>query len=233
VAWLVAFAGVDGLLALGLRLLLGLVVLALLVALVVAQTVAGVVTGGRPAGRSASEFAVQGSQPISAPPSEPTPVLGSDLGGIVVQLASSWLGVPYVFGGCSRSGVDCSCLECPTSASASGTATDKCTYSREIRSSRAGVHGVLGRAFRRCPPSALTCPRKTEAWSGLSPERLASKCRHRGPSSSPCVGRERVLGASRAVTQACGRWSVSTRMPTALSPRRRSKPAYRVLEDSS
>lgn len=27
-----------------------------------------------------------------------------------VQVAQEWLGVPYVFGGCSRSGVDCSCL---------------------------------------------------------------------------------------------------------------------------
>jgi NlpC/P60 family len=110
VGWLVAVAGVDGLLALGLRLLLGLVVLALLVALVVAQTVAGVVLGGRPVGRSASEFVVLGSPPISAPRFEPTPMARSDLGGIVVQLARSWLGVPYVFGGCSRSGVDCSCL---------------------------------------------------------------------------------------------------------------------------
>ncbi len=28
----------------------------------------------------------------------------------VVHVAEQWLGVPYVFGGCSRSGVDCSCL---------------------------------------------------------------------------------------------------------------------------
>jgi cell wall-associated NlpC family hydrolase len=28
----------------------------------------------------------------------------------VVQLAEQWLGVPYVFGGCSTHGVDCSCL---------------------------------------------------------------------------------------------------------------------------
>ena len=28
----------------------------------------------------------------------------------IVQSAEQWLGVPYVFGGCSRSGVDCSCL---------------------------------------------------------------------------------------------------------------------------
>ena len=28
----------------------------------------------------------------------------------ILQLADSWIGVPYVFGGCSRRGVDCSCL---------------------------------------------------------------------------------------------------------------------------
>jgi cell wall-associated NlpC family hydrolase len=28
----------------------------------------------------------------------------------VVQVAQQWIGVPYVFGGCSRRGVDCSCL---------------------------------------------------------------------------------------------------------------------------
>lgn len=28
----------------------------------------------------------------------------------VVQVAERWMGVPYVFGGCSASGVDCSCL---------------------------------------------------------------------------------------------------------------------------
>jgi cell wall-associated NlpC family hydrolase len=28
----------------------------------------------------------------------------------IIQLAQSWLGVPYLFGGCSHGGVDCSCL---------------------------------------------------------------------------------------------------------------------------
>jgi cell wall-associated NlpC family hydrolase len=108
-ALLLAIAGFDGLLAFGLRLLVGLVVLALVVVLVVVQTAAGLLWGGRPVGRSASRFDVPASQPISAPRSEPTPVPRSDLGG-VVQIARSWLGVPHVFGGRSRSGVDCSCL---------------------------------------------------------------------------------------------------------------------------
>jgi cell wall-associated NlpC family hydrolase len=61
---------------------------------------------------------------VVAPPPPPTPVPASapaapgpvPIGGPptvaadVVQIASSWLGVPYVFGGCSRTGVDCSCL---------------------------------------------------------------------------------------------------------------------------
>jgi cell wall-associated NlpC family hydrolase len=38
------------------------------------------------------------------------PPLSGDLNSRIVQLAQSWLGVPYVFGGCSRGGVDCSCL---------------------------------------------------------------------------------------------------------------------------
>src|SRR5436309_1284094 len=39
----------------------------------------------------------------------PTQMVGGDLGD-VVGLAREWLGVPYIFGGCSRRGVDCSCL---------------------------------------------------------------------------------------------------------------------------
>ena len=34
----------------------------------------------------------------------------TDLDSRIVQLAQAWLGVPYLFGGCSRGGVDCSCL---------------------------------------------------------------------------------------------------------------------------
>lgn len=42
-------------------------------------------------------------------PTSVSPVNG-DLSSHVVQLAQTWRGVPYVFGGCSRGGVDCSCL---------------------------------------------------------------------------------------------------------------------------
>jgi peptidoglycan DL-endopeptidase CwlO len=40
----------------------------------------------------------------------PTPALNTDWGSEIIRLAQTWLGVPYVFGGCSRDGVDCSCL---------------------------------------------------------------------------------------------------------------------------
>ena len=38
------------------------------------------------------------------------PARETDLGDRIVQLAQAWLGIPYLFGGCSRTGVDCSCL---------------------------------------------------------------------------------------------------------------------------
>jgi cell wall-associated NlpC family hydrolase len=40
----------------------------------------------------------------------PAPALNSDGGSEIIRLAQTWLGVPYLFGGCSRGGVDCSCL---------------------------------------------------------------------------------------------------------------------------
>ena len=42
--------------------------------------------------------------PVSAPMPPGAPVPG------VIGVAETWLGTPYVFGGCSRSGVDCSCF---------------------------------------------------------------------------------------------------------------------------
>jgi cell wall-associated NlpC family hydrolase len=44
-------------------------------------------------------------------PGFPTPTPGSwqDVGKVINQ-AYTWLGVPYAWGGCSRTGVDCSCL---------------------------------------------------------------------------------------------------------------------------
>jgi hypothetical protein len=45
---------------------------------------------------------VGGPVPAPVPPAAPVPG--------VIGVAETWLGTPYVFGGCSRSGVDCSCF---------------------------------------------------------------------------------------------------------------------------
>jgi len=81
-----------------------------LVVLLVAGSVATIVTGGhgsvRPAGANVS--AVHTRLPTPGPAAPPVP--GTDLGDRIVQLAQAWTGVPYLFGGCSRTGVDYSCL---------------------------------------------------------------------------------------------------------------------------
>lgn len=47
---------------------------------------------------------------VAAPPAAPLPVtVGRDLSG-AVDIARSWLGTPYLWGGCTRRGVDCSCF---------------------------------------------------------------------------------------------------------------------------
>ena len=102
--------GLDGLVRWAIGLVAGLMVLCLLVVVIVAGTLATIVTGGR---ASASPGAVHRS-PVQTvlPGPEPavSPEPGTEFGDRIVQLAQAWLGVPYVFGGCSRSGVDCSCL---------------------------------------------------------------------------------------------------------------------------
>jgi cell wall-associated NlpC family hydrolase len=100
--------GFDVLLGWVIRLLIAVVVVALIVALIVVQTVAGVLTGGN-AGPTTNPVGpgVAGT-PIAIP--EPTAGLPMGSGPGIVQLARAWLGVPYLFGGCTHAGVDCSCL---------------------------------------------------------------------------------------------------------------------------
>jgi hypothetical protein len=101
--------GFDTLLLWVLRALVALVVIGLLVTLIVVQTVAGVLTGGRPSQGTVPMAPPVAQAPVAIPlPGDP-PVVG-DMGGRIVQFAQLWLGVPYVFGGCTHAGVDCSCL---------------------------------------------------------------------------------------------------------------------------
>ncbi len=59
---------------------------------------------------SAQEEPSQPTAPQPAPTPEPAPPSGSGLGERAVQVAKSYLGVPYVWAGESREGVDCSGL---------------------------------------------------------------------------------------------------------------------------
>ena len=78
--------------------------------LIVVQTVASVLTGGQGGQRTGTPGSALALTPVAVP----VPIAGQsssvDLGSRVIQLAQVWLGVPYLFGGCSRAGVDCSCL---------------------------------------------------------------------------------------------------------------------------
>src|SRR4030088_826999 len=102
--------GFDTLLQWVLRTLVALVVIGLLVTLIVVQTVAGVLTGGRSSGATGTGAPVVGGIPIALPVPNPEPPRSVDLGSAIVELAQMWLGVPYLFGGCTRAGVDCSCF---------------------------------------------------------------------------------------------------------------------------
>jgi cell wall-associated NlpC family hydrolase len=102
--------GVDGLARWIVGAVVTFVCVGLLVALFVVQTVATLLTGGQTGEGGPKDAQPPASTTIRAP--EPTlePGLAAGLGSRVLQLAQTWLGVPYVFGGCSRGGVDCSCL---------------------------------------------------------------------------------------------------------------------------
>lgn len=87
-----------------------LLVAALMVVVIVVETIATVLSGG-----TGTQGGLPGSTPSPGPPvAIPVPTASTpvnvDLGARVIELAQTWLGVPYLFGGCSHGGVDCSCL---------------------------------------------------------------------------------------------------------------------------
>ena len=72
-----------------------------------ATILGGTLAGSAPAAESPSVVGtvVAGASGPRAGRSADSPV-----GDRIIELARGWLGVPYVFGGCSPTGVDCSCL---------------------------------------------------------------------------------------------------------------------------
>src|SRR4051794_35688725 len=90
--------------------LLALLITGVIVVLIVVETIATVLSGG-PSDQGAQPVGVTSpGAPVSLPVPTGVPPVNIDLNARVIELAQTWLGVPYLFGGCSRGGVDCSCL---------------------------------------------------------------------------------------------------------------------------
>jgi cell wall-associated NlpC family hydrolase len=82
----------------------------LLVTVMVVQVVATMLTGGQTTAGAAARLTQTPVTVVPAPGTTVTQAVDGTLAGRVIELAQTWLGVPYVFGGCSQGGVDCSCL---------------------------------------------------------------------------------------------------------------------------
>ena len=89
----------------------GLVVFCLLIVLIVVGTFATMLGGGQ-AGMAPAADGPSVIRTLVAAASGPEggPSADSSFGSRIIELAQAWLGVPYLFGGCSPTGVDCSCL---------------------------------------------------------------------------------------------------------------------------
>jgi cell wall-associated NlpC family hydrolase len=82
----------------------------LLVTVILVQLVATILTGAQTSGSVPTRVTQTSATVVPAPGTTMTPAVDGTLAARVIELAQTWLGVPYVFGGCSRGGVDCSCL---------------------------------------------------------------------------------------------------------------------------
>jgi cell wall-associated NlpC family hydrolase len=86
----------------------GLVVICLMIVLVVVGSFATALSGRQAASAPAAESpSVVRTLAVTALGPDRGPI---SLGNHIIELAQAWLGVPYLFGGCSPTGVDCSCL---------------------------------------------------------------------------------------------------------------------------
>jgi len=103
--------GLDEVMGWVMGLVAGFVVICLMIVLIVGGTFAAIL-GGTQAGSvpPAESPSVVRTLVASAPAPQVGPSADSSFGERIIELARAWLGAPYVFGGCSVTGVDCSCL---------------------------------------------------------------------------------------------------------------------------
>ena len=104
--------GLDEVMGWVMGLVAGFVVICLMIVLIVGGTFAAIL-GGTQAGSvpPAESPSVVRTLVATAPgPQGGRSAADSSVGDRIIELARAWLGAPYVFGGCSVTGVDCSCL---------------------------------------------------------------------------------------------------------------------------
>jgi cell wall-associated NlpC family hydrolase len=111
VAQVAVALGLDGVVRWVIGVIAALVVISLLIVLIVVGTFATILGGGHAGSAPAAESPAVVRTLVATVPG-PQGALSPDvaLGNRIIELARAWLGVPYVFGGCSSAGVDCSCL---------------------------------------------------------------------------------------------------------------------------
>ena len=84
----------------------------LLIVLIVVGTFATILGGGQRGSAPVPERSIARPFVATAPGPQQEPLSSRDIavGNRIIELTRGWLAVPYVFGGCSPTGVDCSCL---------------------------------------------------------------------------------------------------------------------------